>query len=254
MNKIELIVISALLLTFGAWSSATVAAQRIDKPTVERQQAEKAFEALIRAKGGRENLGSVRNMLTQYSDVTILDSFPCSQWNFGYWLDGLPSLRVYNHDEKLRVIAGKSGPERMFHENLEDSCWYAQIPFLLETKSYKPVPINVTREKEESKTHDVLTVVVGSAQLSFVYEPEEMLVTEVRFISGGEVWQKYRFDKYTNINGIKMPTLFSVGISANHFVNIKFMPISFQFNVDYDPKIFDPPFVATSPDAWKRKQ
>jgi hypothetical protein len=83
-----------------------------------------------------------------------------------------------------------------------------------------------------------------------------MLVTEVRFFTvDGEVWQKYNFDNYTEIGGVKMPMLFDIRGSDDNFRDNKkwLRPVTFIFNVDYDPKIFDPPFTVTTSDAWKRK-
>lgn len=91
--------------------------------------------------------------------------------------------------------------------------------------------------------------------MDFVFEPEEMLVSEVRFhLEDGRVCQKYKLSDYTEINGIKMPQTFRIGGFENKFEDLKDpMPIKFTFNVDYDPKIFDPPFWATTSDAYKPK-
>ena len=222
--------------------------------SVEQREAKRAWESLIKTKGGRERLNSISSMLTQFDSLTRLEVFPNSRWQFAHWLDGRPSLQIYSGEDKLRVLAGTAGLEEIAHEDCGDDCWRNQIPYLLETKWYKPTPLRVTSEKFDKKTSDVIEVQMGGQQLAFVFEPEEMLVKEVRFFADGKVWQKFRLGNYVEIDGIEMPTLWSIGDIGDRFVDLnRMMPITFQFDVDYNPKIFGPPFIATTPDAWKRK-
>ncbi|CAN5336505.1 hypothetical protein BH10ACI3_BH10ACI3_19450 [soil metagenome] len=222
----------------------------------ERHDAEKAWEALIRAKGGRENLYKVNSMLTQFSDVTLLNVFPSSRWRFTHWLDMRLFLEIYDERTTTRVWVGKGGVERVDKKDFNEESVFDQIPFLLETNWYKPTPIRVKREKMGKKSVDVIEVLMAKTHLQFVYDPEEMLVTEVRFLfDDGTPYQKYRLSNYVDVNGIKMPTAFNIGTTSSNFEGLrsKNMPISFAFNVDYNPKIFEPPFIATTTDAWKRK-
>ncbi|MEO6656280.1 MAG: hypothetical protein ABIO36_09385, partial [Pyrinomonadaceae bacterium] len=193
-----------MFLTVSTRSQANIST------AAEKREAEKAWEALIRAKGGREKLYSVTNMVTQFGDVTRFQLFPCSRWEFGRWLDMRLFLEVYDDEKKLRVVAGANGPERVYSKDLVEDCWYDQIPFLLETKWRKPTPLRVTREKAGKNQMDVIETMNGKWQVDFVYEPEDMLVTEVRFLfEDGTPYQKYRFSDYVDINGIKMPSTFN---------------------------------------------
>jgi len=243
-----------LLLSLLASLCGIAAAQGNDHSADDGQQAARAWEALIRAKGGREKLQSIRNYVMTRPLETALEVFPCSHWLFGYHIDLSKRLEVYDNDKKQLTLAGVHGTEKVLNENWEtgEGCWYDQVPLFLETKWYRPIPLRVTREKVDKKISDVLEVRIGDLNLAYVYEPEEMLVREVRFISGGVMLQKYRFDKYVDVDGIKMPSLWGIGISASKFAEINNLtPVTFEFNVAYDPKIFKPPFVATTPDAWK---
>lgn len=245
------------MLLFAIVTVSALAVGQGNRPSgEEKSKAEKAWEALIRAKGGRDRLHSRTSMLTQFNDVTRLEVFPCTKWEFGHWLDRRPVLEIYNERTKLRIVAGVNGQERVIHQDPDDGCWYNQIPFLLETKWYKPKPLSVRRDKVGKKSLDVIEVVIGDEKLEFAYESEEMLVSEVRFLSDGGVWQKYRFSDYIDVDGIKMPHTFNIGMSADDFETLKGkgIPISFKYNVDYNPKIFEPPFIATSAEAWKRRQ
>ena len=62
----------------------------------------------------------------------------------------------------------------------------------------------------------------------------------------GGLWQE--FCDYRDVGGIQMP--------SKERMNPKYpmYPIAFQFNVEYDPEIFErPPSVEAGPDAWRPK-
>lgn len=245
-----------LVLLFITASLAVGQMNRSD--LTEKREAEKAWEALIRAKGGRKKLHSIKSMVTQSADITRLDVFPCSSWEFGRWLDLSMRLEVYNGTSKVKTVGGEKGPTSIKQLESTLDCKLNQIPFLLETSWFQPDILRVTREKVDKKKFDVIETLTDGRRIDFVYEPEEMLVSEVRFHSrfGDGLYQKYRFYSYTTIDGIKMPRAFRIGTELSKFEGLEKndIPIKFTFNVDFDPKIFEPPFAATSADAWKRKQ
>ena len=223
----------------------------------EQQAAEKAWAELVKVKGGSERLHSLTNMLTKFGmpyGVTRLHVFPDRLWHFTYYLDLSPELDVY--DGKTQTWHLMNGIDEAVHEDRTSFLMEEQLPFLLETKFYKPQLIRVRRTKLGSKSVDVIETIVGRHPMDFVYEPEEMLVSEIWFHhDDGTVWQKYQLSHYSDIAGIKMPQSIAIWTDLDKFSDKKPrpMPITFEFNVDYDPKIFEPPFRATSPDAWKRK-
>lgn len=102
---------------------------------------------------------------------------------------------------------------------------------------------------------DVLETIVGKRRMDFVFEPEELLVSEVRFYYEGSVWRKFRLSDYTEINGIKMPKKIAEGVEYwDHFNGLKYPEdIKIMLNVDYDPELFTHPTKATTADAWRRK-
>jgi hypothetical protein len=106
------------------------------------------------------------------------------------------------------------------------------------------------------KKLDVIETIFENKRLDFIYEPEEMLVMEVKFYDGKlGWWRSYSFSDYTEINGIKMPRTWGIK-QGFHMEREKFnnnKPIKFTFNVDYDPELLTRPLKATTADAWKRK-
>src|ERR1041385_7915958 len=97
------------LLTVLTTLSVVSLAQGIMPATGEKREVEKAWAALIRAKGGSERLHSVTNMVTHFSALTRLHVFPERSWEFAPMLDLSPSLDVYNGPKKTWYLAGKYG-------------------------------------------------------------------------------------------------------------------------------------------------
>jgi hypothetical protein len=245
-----------LLLVFSGLCSV-VSAQEKTPITVEKREAEKAWEALIRTKGGREKLHSVTNMLTELSNLTRLDIFPNSYWDFGYYpVVNTPGVRLWDGTKSQAVYAGPDGVTSTGNEPIKHWIAFHRIPFILETKYDKPEPIRITRIKQGGKTFEVLETLFDGERLDFIYEDEEMLVSEVKFYDKKLGWWKgYSFSNYTEINGIIMPQTWGVknGLDMEK-AKYHNMRVTFSFNVAYDPELFTRPLKATTADAWKQKQ
>ena len=74
--------------------SGMTLAQEAPPTSSEKHDAEKAWEALIKAKGGREKLHSVTNFLIDTEDFTQLDILQSWTWHYHYWATGAPVLTV----------------------------------------------------------------------------------------------------------------------------------------------------------------
>ena len=219
----------------------------------EKREAEKVWESLIKAKGGREKLHSITNMLTEYSKVvTRLDIFPNSLWNFAYQLDGKPVVNIWDGTKSIGLYGGENGLIGTNPDDTQLTILNDRVPYLLETKWNKLVPQRVTRIKQDKKNFDVIETIFEKMRIDFVFEPEEMLVREVQFYDQGKLWQQYNLSNYVDVDGIKMPQSRAYGWSLDKFDGLKHpVPIKFTFNVEYDPQLFERPLKATTPDAWK---
>lgn len=230
-------------------------------PSAEKCEAEKAWEALIKTKGGREKLHSVTNMLVEYRDDknqrsinTNLDIFPNKRWTFHYLFFDLPQVCAASDTTYPDTCGDENGLQGTSVNPYKNWVEQNRLPFLLETKWDKPEPLRVFRIREKKKDFDVIETRINNMRMDYVYEPEEMLVTEIHFYEDGKIWSKYRLYDYTRINGIMMPQRLARGSSLFKFSDLKVViPIRFTLNVDYDPQIFERPLKATTPDAWKRK-
>lgn len=227
----------------------------------EKRDAERAWEALVRTKGGREKLHSLTNMLREFAGSVRLDIFPNRQWEFGRNISDLsPVVSIADGVKGVQVYTrtfgenGETSENGVNHDDLTDWFPLETLPFLLETKWNKPELLRVREIKEGKKKLDLIETIIGKERVNFIFEPEELLVSKVEFYYQGKVWQTYTFLNYTTIDGIKMPQAYRLGSILNNFNDkIKPIQIKFTFNVEYDPQLFERPLIATTPDAWKPK-
>ncbi|MBV9241225.1 MAG: hypothetical protein JO314_04375 [Acidobacteria bacterium] len=247
---------SRLVIFLAALASLAIVAEAqksVSQTTNNQNEAQKAWDSLIRTKGGRDKLYSVTNILTEsYYGTTRLFVMSNRLWQFSTGFDGQPDLDV--NDGHMAYAASSRGTYGSQPVEM-DPCDYERMMFLLETKSCKPEILGVTRVREGKRVLDVIQTVFSGSRVDLAYEPEEQLVGEARvYWSAGEIGHKYRFDKYVDVDGIKMPTMIADSVDYPKFRDLDhFVPVKISLNVDYDPKIFEPPFIATTKDTWKRK-
>lgn len=234
--------------------TATLLGAQVTTPTsTETREVKRAWESLIRAKGGREKLYSITNMVTEYGQMTTVYGFPDSEWNFHYQLDGkTPSLIVGDGEKSVAYSCGPAGLVSVVHYDWKGKLAFDHLLYLLETKWFKPELVRVTRIKDGKKQIDVIETTIGGQRVDFVYEAEELMVSEVRLYSlDGRLLDRTGFSDYGEINGIKIPRKITLGWKNERMSEP--LPITILLNVDYDPAIFTRPAKATTPDAWKRK-
>jgi hypothetical protein len=248
----------ALLALVTPHASATAAAQE-----TERQRAQELWEQAVAAKGGRERLHAVTDILETYSDKTYveLDVFPDKRW---YWSDDRPtplgvSAEMINlgRDLSYDVHEWDSGPpvNRGKHNASEWPIVEMQLYYLLETRWVKPEPVKLYSGTIRHKSVDVIqTTVNGYVRVDFHLDRKSHLPLEVAFPSDDSVGIRYgrgtyyaTFSDYEDVNGIQMPR------KVGHLDKPKISD-SVRVNVEYDPDIFErPPTIEAGPDAWKEK-
>jgi len=258
-----------------AISSSVVLAQTGDevlRQDKERSEASRLWEQVIEAKGGREKLHSISNMLRSKSPGQIeLYVYPNLYWEWdkGKIVHSYLWIRLSNMDRGVYVVAtdqgiasfkkdlDSKGRANYRESNLMDAC-----AFLLETKWLQPSPTRVTREIVNKKQYDVIhtrfpdLAVYKDWGLDFFIEPETHEVKLVRDYSvpygEGGVWT---FDDYISVDGIQMPRKVNGFISMEEmgrFHKGKCCAFSYRFNVAYNSTLFDVvPTEAAGPDAWK---
>lgn len=267
-----------LLLVFIAFCLGRVAAQSKPKsnpPTPEeKREAEKAWELLIKEKGGREKLHSVRNLLTKskwyasakYGPFTRLDVFPNVTWDFRYSSDDQsvwrPSLILFDIPKRFIYFANQKG---IYHKWQPDTMnrhvAVNRLAFLLETNWDRPEPVRITRATRGRKALDVIETRYDDVRIDFVFDPEDMLVVQADVSDAdGDRTTTVLTSDYVAINDIQMPRTW--GVKADDYnetpvgaLESKLYGIEFEFNVDFNPDIFKGVHIrAGSPDDWKSKK
>ncbi|MEE9235068.1 MAG: hypothetical protein V3U28_06505 [Candidatus Acidoferrales bacterium] len=244
--------------------------QQIESQSTVRQQAEEVWEQAIAAKGARERLYEVRNLVIseyfqrkerRYESFYV---FPNKLW---YWVDDRPSvlglnISVYNVDSGQAWLITRVDNYQPVSFQIPEGGnatfnFYrirAQLCFLLETRWVKPVPIKVEKERIGWKKFDVLHAEVEAygerSYVVFYFDPETHLPSKVGFkdVEDAKYYYWVYMSDYVEISGIQMPR------KVGYYRGPARIPITFQFNVEYDEQVFEqPPTVDAGPEAWKVK-
>lgn len=244
------------------------------KPIVSddsRAEAERLWEQAIAAKGGRERLYSISNLQLSVRDrqwwgfkrvpyeLESLYVFPHKSWE---WMDQTGtifgfSISMHNYDQDIHwayLDHGKGASVVPSHDNqiykgAMGIIINAQLDYLMETRWVKPIPVSVKRGRVGWHAVDIVRTVVKEypkeeEMVSFALDRKSHLPRQVIYhtVSFGEEYSGGpSLSDYTAINGIQMPG--KVGRDRT----------TYQFNVDYNQRIFEqPPSREAGINAWKK--
>lgn len=235
----------------------------------DRIEAERLWEELIKAKGGREKLYSVSNMLRSKSDGQIeLFVYPDRHWEWdrGHIVYNYLWLTMANMEKGIFAVVSQNGLNKIEKDldergraNYREGFLMDGCIFFLESRWLRPTPVKVAREAINKKQFDVVKtrfpdlLVYKDWGLDFFIEPESREVRFVRQFSvpnhEGMIW---KFDNYTSINGIQMPQNVNAFLSPKEIRNTKCCNFTYDFNVQYNSSIFEKiPTEAEGRDAWR---
>jgi hypothetical protein len=220
-------------------------------------QAQELWEKAIAAKGGRERLYKVQNLLVAYGTkhkTISLYAFPNRFWQ---WEDNRPSplglsVDLYNLDKGFGYTI--MGDSRLPHK--DDNYWLngrylllrEQVAYLMETQWVRPLPVKAAEDRLNGKQVDVVyarqnvwTVKYTLDKLTHLplqfemyIQPEHEGVLPIDFVD------------YFEVDGIKFPRTVRYGPKTAFFAQ------SYLLNVEYDKQLFDhPPSIEDGPDAWR---
>lgn len=257
-------VILGALLLIG--SAVDFHGQPSAKDTVE---AERLWEQLVEVRGGRKKLHGISNMfVASGSGDSVryrLYVYPQRYWewnrapkfhDFFFAMTGNLDLGWYRTADKTGLISDRrfppvTGGADYRNDWLTDACI-----FFLETKWLQPKPLRVTRRTLGREQLDMLeTTLADGALLNYYIEPESLIVRGAALHSStsDKVPRFHVFDSYTTVEGISVPKAFAVLLDIKPAKKSAMVPLTFQFNVDYDETLFErPPSFAAGPDAWRR--
>lgn len=241
-----------------------------------QRDAKELWELAIAAKGGRERLLAVRNMvissvhryhkwfLPRREIGEALYVFPWKSWGYMDQRPEVFGVRIWVRDVDrglwYSAPADFAGPH-LIETTAEWKREFRidQARFLMETSWFKPVPVRASSGKLRGKPVDILEVRAETDTFTYYLDRKTRLPLMLahRYKSdrspGVESGDDYYFYRYIPVDGIMMPRTEGYVLRVLGRGEYR-SDRRFQFNVDYDPEIFNrPPRIEDGPQGWKRK-
>jgi hypothetical protein len=234
-----------------------------------QQEAKRLWEQAIAAKGGREKLFGVHNLVTV--DIKkeggsiirheTLWGLPNKYW---MWLDHRSSvfglrLDIVNYETNTRYVMSESAPQpspRPITDKRDSDVLLrnTQLIYLMESNWVQPVPLAASRGKVGKQQVDIVqTEVNGEHYCDFLLDPMTHLPIGIRFYFENGYTHKIessllKLSDYKLMNGLMIPQRFS----ATETIDWDSQTV--EINVEFNDKIFEtPPSISAGPEAWRKK-
>lgn len=235
-----------------------------------RGEAERIWELVIKAKGGREKLHAInsihgtssRKMRTRFGKsyvvrtefLSVLPDKDWSYWDHGNSVLGI-SQSMVNLETMTEYFATETKSSQVMRkyddrQGLNKGHQNPTIYYLLESRWLKPVILGIQAGKVGNAAVHVIQTMYDGRRVDVAVDRISYLPVEITLYDVGSDGKTVypatqRFEDYAEIDGIMTPRKVSVGRRMEN--------ITVRFNVDYDPMIFRsvPPL---EPDAWKSKE
>lgn len=216
------------------------------------------WEQAIAAKGGRERLKQVKNLLV-YSEKTKgyveLNVFPDKHWLWSFAPPPIGlAVSMFNGERQLHYLTYPDDPTSPRKLTSTSNPVYdlerAQIIFLVETNWVKPVILSAEIAQLEGKKVDLVKVKINDKPMGFHLDRVTHLPVRISYYrNDGTEFDSVSLADYKLIQGVNLP----LRVSYNFLIDRPhYLKHAFQINVDYNPKLFEtPPTVEAGPDAWK---
>lgn len=273
--RIVLLITSILFISFqvsGAPFPSLVS--QINRPVDAAREAELLWAQVIAAKGGRERLYAVKNMVLSsrinyrknlFIPVELhfeeLYEFPAKHW---MWADERESgvfgitVEMVNLERKLSYLSYPNDPasprKLEIYPRDSEPIFEAQLVYLTESQWLKPIPVSKRIERIGLQRFDVVQTLVNGKRFDFFLDRKRHLPVRVVEHYSSEVDPRgewgFILGDYVNVKGIEMPQ--SV-IKFEPLRRVKY-EVKQQVNVEFNKEIFErPPSIEAGPGAWKIK-
>lgn len=240
------------------------------RETSQSDLAERIWEQAIAAKGGREALHGVRNLVIsargEYRSrrlkknqvrQEVLYVLPDKFWS---WTDYRPDvfglrIQMYNYESSTKYTLSEGEPNSELEpindldRRTRDVLW-ALLPYLPETKWLKPELIGATAGNVGRQTVDIVETSVNGKRVDFAFDRTTHLpirVSYYRTARNKTYVTAIDLADYVEVGGIKLPQTvrFDAGNQDKK---------SYQLNVGYKEDIFTKPTrIEAGPNAWKNQ-
>ena len=168
----------------------------VESKRPRESESGKLWEQAIAAKGGRERLYAVRNMVVsskgKYSHRSArmpirqeeLIVFPDKYW---FWNDLRPdvfglTVEMYNYETNMHYIISPDSPQSQAKpiigakRSAGELFLYTQLLYLLETNWLKPTLVRTTAERIQHRDTNVLQTRVLHRRVDFAFDSESHLL------------------------------------------------------------------------------
>ncbi|HEY0408343.1 MAG TPA: hypothetical protein VGC89_21590 [Pyrinomonadaceae bacterium] len=260
--KKALILLCALFFALGLISIYAMNAEKPQPQAGTQAEAQRLWELAIAAKGGRQRLYAVRNMListtggSKYHTVD-LHVFPDKFWSWAGEPEPLgQSANMYNLEQRVAYSSNSGRPGaaavKLHESNLGGGrieLVDAQLFYLMETQWVKPTLVGVSSGEVGWHRADVVRTQFEGRTIDYYLDRKTHLPLKVALVdeSNGREYMYETQSDYANIDGIQLPLKVDTRGTGN-------LSNSYQFNVEYDQQLFErPPSALAGPDAWRRK-
>jgi hypothetical protein len=257
-------------------------AQKIPNKEQNSEERAKVFwELLVAAKGGREKMNKIENMLfssigtpqkalsTTYTIKSIeLSVFPSKTWSLEDYRPSVFGLtmRMYNWETGIKYVFDprektiglnpikeieKIDYERSTDED-EKLKWSGMVADIPESRWWKPTPIAHTVGEINQEKVDIIQTRLSGDRIDFFLNQKTHLPMRVNFYNFSKIRKttdinSINLSNYVEKCGLQMPTKLQES-DGNLYT------LSYEFNVDFDESIFTkPPIFAGKDDLWKKK-
>lgn len=263
----------------GSASKAIRAINRVKPQESTQQEASRIWEQAIAAKGGRERLCAVQNLvISTVGNYTTssgkantvrteaLFVFPNKGWS---WVDFRPdvfglTVEMFNFDSNTHYLINSDNPpparQTIPPTETSTSQTHGLLAYLLETKWVKPELLSAKTDRFGLHTVDVVRTMLRdnvegfvpeNKYIDFAFDRQTHLPIRVSYYhkrGDEEVLDvAENLSDYTEVSGIKVPQKSGVDGRVDK--------IRIQINVKYNEEIFtNPPSVAAGPEAWRPKK
>jgi hypothetical protein len=230
--------------------------------------ATSVWEQAIAAKGGRERLHSIRNLVVDFRedfsrstrpDVATSENieglyvFPNKLWEFYDHRPGLMGASGLMLDATREITWGSNGyPAKNAYPDLVRRLSEVQYLYLMETASVQPALVGVKADRFKGTDVDVVETRVGDERVDFWIDRASHLparVVSTRTLRAGAPLQVvHRLTDYQSIDGIQMAARVRTGDDETDKVST-----TYRFNVDYDESIFNPESLRFETHGWMKR-
>lgn len=252
-------------------SSVTIRHYSMEQNETRMQrEAERIWDQAIAAKGGRERLYAVRNVVISSKGIYRTSHnkgnkirqeefyvFPDKFWAWSDYRPDVFGLRIemVNYEIKAHYVITPDAPRdqpRGMPSQGSDQIIIGQLYYLLETKWLKPVVMKAIKGRVGLRQVEIVQTKVHDERMDFAFDRESHLLVQVSSYHGrdtGEMLDNViSFSNYTDVNGLKVPSKVTYEDGIDY-------EVSFQFNVTYDPGVLvNPPTIEAGPEAWRPKR